>query len=185
MAYKKRGRKTNEEVGAEIQAAIERAIDAGIDELGYRLEIAYGQCIDKFYSNYEPHYYDRTYSLYSGSNTWDNPLKNKKKIGKNRYYIAIYVGAENVIPNINSNNLPYDDISYRDGVDFVFDRSFEQGIHGMTPEEAKRAGLSWHKKPDNPTPKRRMDKEYKRIANNNAMDLLFGEFISRELSKMK
>lgn len=173
------GRKTNESKLKQISDAIERGIDSGIDEIGYQLEMAYGNAIDRFYGHYpNPKFYNRTYSLYAGSDSWENPLKNKKKKGNGRYYIGINVGANFISENIGGN-------PYKSSIEYVFGRSYEHGIHGMTPEESTRRGLGWHKLPMSPSPKYWMEKNYKNIANKKYLDGLFYTKISEELAKIK
>ena len=179
------GRKSNEQKLKELNEAILRAVDHMLDDIGDDLEIAYGRCIDRFYKDYpHPKFYDRTFSLYAGSDGWDNPHRNKKKISDTKYYIGINVGWENILMNLGED--PYLDRGpYRDNVKFVFERAYLSGIHGMTLEEASNRGLKWHHLPMTPPPIHFMEKEYRKIANKSYLDKLWEESILRELSHKK
>ena len=173
------GRKSNATLLNELNNAVMLAVEKGIDEVGRQLEIAYGRCIDRFYADYPfTRVYNRTFSLYAGSDTWDNPLKNKKKINKQKYSISVNVSADYLTDNIGGN-------PYSSPVDYVFERAYEQGIHGMTPEEAANKKLDWHKLPMSPPPIHFMEKEYERLTNKGGLDIIFGEAISKELARMK
>ena len=183
------GRKSNQQLSAEIDKAVRQGIINGLNHVAYQLGEAYGKAIDRFYHNYTPHYYDRTYSTYMASDLSDmwgwntggtgfigesQYFKNVRQLSKNRYYVALNVDYRNIGPN-----------PYNEPLDYVFERTYVEGIHGMTPEEAARKGLHWHKKPEREAPIHFMEKDYYKIANNENLDRVFGEAISRELSRVK
>ena len=106
-------------------------------ELNYQLAKSYNLSIEAFYDDYDPKYYERTGSLFDGSNLTksglisgynkhniENPFKNK-----NGYCAEIKVNG-----NYIHNN------PYRADTDWVFERSFIKGIHGQDDRERRKWG---------------------------------------------
>ena len=186
------GRKTNEQKMKELDTAVRKGIEEGLKEVLYQFNNIYTRSIDRFYKDYEPHRYDRTFTTYAGSdladmwglsavsqNTYRPFMKNIRQIGKNTYYGAMNIDYSYIYENTGRN-------PYNSPLDYVFERTFVEGIHGMTPEEAKARKLSWHKKPMNPPPKHFMDKEYLSFQKDKKrLDGIFDGAISRELSRLK
>ena len=85
----------------------------------------YVETINKFYEDYDPIYYDRRYNLYRGYSGFYNKIK--KRLSDGTYLTGIEVGAEFI-----GNN------PYKISADYVFNRAFEQGIHGITKEDLKK-----------------------------------------------
>lgn len=193
------GRKTNEKIIEEINEAVRQGIVEGLKVVAHQLADAYGRAIDRFYDDYNPHVYERTYSTYKASDLsdmwgWNTGssgyvgesvwFKNIRRLSKNKYYVALNIDYRNI-----GNN------PYNSPLDYVFERTYVKGIHGMTPDESAAMMKSkgedweqktpWHKKPMREPPIHFMEKDYAKIASNDNLDLVFGEAISRELSRLK
>ena len=110
--------------------------DTAID-LNYKLAEAYNLSIDAFYADYEPRYYDRTASLYKGSNLTNHGLIsgfNKKNIQNPIEHKNSYIAEIQISPKFIPGN------PYRADKDWVFERSFVDGIHGQSDTERRQWG---------------------------------------------
>ena len=158
----------------QITAIAKEATKEIAEEVTVRLEIGYEKCIEEFYKDYRnPRYYDRTYSTFYASTGFGDMAIWKRCVKKNNrgYISGIIVDSSNITEE-----------PYRAETEWVFERTFNEGIHGMTPEEVSDAdwlkpngltpfyryplfygGRLWHKKPMSPTPKERMDKKYREM----------------------
>lgn len=151
------------------------------EEMSYQIESAYETVIDKFYDDYSPKYYDRSYSTYIGSDHF-NDMFNYQQLG-DTYLAGI---------NVSGSNIPGS--PYRADTDWVFDRTFYKGIHGINREDKirmnKTRGRGYEKelikittaKNMHPAPKALMDKEFKKITRKSNMDKLFNEAMNKALS---
>ena len=110
----------------EITKKAEKITDKILSEMTYNIlfeiESAYERIIDKFYSDYAPKYYNRTFSIYNASNVFDDYSKGITKT-KNGYQIGIHVSSDNISGN-----------PYSESKETVFNRTFVQGIHGFAKE---------------------------------------------------
>lgn len=150
------------------------------EEITYQIENSYETVIDKFYEDYSPRYYDRTYSTYIGSDHYDD-MFNFQQLG-DTYLAGI---------NVSSSNIPGS--PYRADTDWVFDRTFYGGIHGINRTDKirmnKTRGRGYEKdlinittiKNMHPAPKVLMDKEFKRITKKSNMDKLFNQAMNKAL----
>lgn len=176
----------------EINDIFNQAINDTAEDILVEVEQAYENVIETFYKSY-PTKRKRTYSLYKASSGYENLFT-----PNNMYY-------ENGIPiigiDVHSSFIP--GTPYRadvNGNEWVFDRSFEQGIHGFTEAEVK----IWTKKNHinrhgekskflkpkkiptqmSPAPRKLMDdKFYKEISNQKHLDDIFNKNLSKLLKK--
>ena len=119
-----------------IRKSINNALEQTAIELNYMIEIMYGQAIDAFYNSYEPDYYRRTFSTYYGSDLYDNPQINVATKMGNDYIAGITVSSDN-IPGHPYNRSPKD---YPNKTEWVFNRTYQFGIHGTTMIERRQWG---------------------------------------------
>lgn len=132
----KAGKDPLEEIKAEIEKRSRKAAEEVASEVTFQVELAYEKAISKFYNDYDPERYERTLSTIKASNRWDDIFGYTPT--KDRFIAGIEVGSEN-IPNIFEG--PDDEEGhqpYRDPTDWVFERTYEKGIHGYTILEARR-----------------------------------------------
>lgn len=144
-----------------IEKALSDAMDDFAEEIGTQIEIEYERAIEAFYDDYEPSWYERTYTTYSGSTGFESISKTVEK-NDTGYLVGIDVGARFI------KNDPY-----FDGAEWVFPRTFKKGIHGT--EEIKVM---------KPTPLSLMKKGFKRINNNKHLSAEFDRIFSKHLNKI-
>ncbi len=132
-----------------------------------------------WYAEYDPVEYERTESSYLGSNAfmtagWGNMLFGEQYVsGKtdDGYIAGIEVSPQYIIGE------PY---RAREGKDWVFERTFQQGIHGFTFDEVKKYrknGNKTFKKIKNVPRKSRSSPEKK-------MDRLVSRLSKRTINKI-
>ncbi len=115
------------------------ADDIGM-EIAEKIQGQFDTCVDAFYKHYKkPLYYDRFYNTYEASDG-EEGVSSHYHIKQTKNGIQISAGI-----TVDSSFL-YDD-AYKDGVEYVFPRTWEQGIHGTKAIT-----------PMSPSPKEKMDK---------------------------
>jgi len=118
-----------------VKQQFKKATKEMAEQMTYVIERAYEGAIESFYKDYYPKWYRRTYSTYLGSNRAEDLFGYYHR--GSVYESGIYVDPM-FIPGK----------PYRADVDWVFDRTFSQGIHGFTLHDVqewqdKRARLEW------------------------------------------
>lgn len=116
--------KTIEDMRLDIEDKVNMAMIEMAADMTYAIESAYESVIQSFYDDYNPRWYRRTYSTYEASNKINNPFG----------FSPISDGFESGII-VDSANIPGN--PYRADKDWVFDRTFGQGIHGFFKWEYK------------------------------------------------
>ena len=171
----------NEILADEIEF-MKSALKKTAEELTFQIQAAYESAIDKFYADYSPHTYGRTQSTYFGSSGAKYFKKNIYPVGDMSYMGGIVVDSFFI-------GQPY-----KANATWVFNRTFEQGIHGYTPGEAKAWSSRWkekqgpHLSADNrlvfpptkramkPSPMVLLNKDFRKIASHKNIDSLFNSF---------
>lgn len=157
-----------------LKSLTKTALKASATILNYRLEKKWEQFIDEFYESYEPSLYDRTGSTYEASNMYD---KNLPELKNNRLawkWKSINPTKNNsIIAGIEIDYKNIGDNPYKADLEWVFNRTFEEGIHGYTKEEALSHSWSFRNNQDplNPSPSKRMDIFFKTINKKYCNDL--------------
>lgn len=104
---------------------IKKRIGSVVDDIGYdiaeQIQIKWDNCVDAFYNDWNPIYYDRTYSTYMASDGEDG-VSNNYSVKETDSGFEITAGI-----NIDSSRLG---TPYKDPTDYVFQRTWEEGIHG-------------------------------------------------------
>lgn len=104
------------------------AVEEMAEEVLFQIESEYESNIDRFYNDYSPLYYDRTYSTYMGSSGGNSLFSPQNfKIVDNGYVVGINVDPSNIIGN-----------PYHADKDWVFKRTYLKGIHGINAENIVR-----------------------------------------------
>lgn len=111
-----------EAIKAEIEQKYEMALKEFAEEMTSLIEASYESVIQEFYDDYEPRYYRRTGYTYRGSDRYDDPVFASPIEGG--YESGIHVGPEY-----------YPDDPYRAKKEWVFPRTFAEGIHGFFRSE--------------------------------------------------
>lgn len=158
---------------------IDKAVDAAMDEIkrrvssivndiGYDLaeaiQINYDKAIDLFYNDYEPWYYDRTYSTYMASDG-ENGVSNLFNIKSTDAGFEITAGI-----TVDSSRLGQ---PYKDPADYVFKRTWQWGIHGAMFTGGFMMGRSG-------TPKMAMDRWFKQFKESE-----YGLIVNKHLKSVK
>lgn len=167
----------------DITTKYNKAVKEFAEEVLYEIETAYENVIDKFYADYTPDYYDRTYSTYLGSSGYEdtnNPY-NLWNIGDS-WFAGI---------NVSSSNIPGH--PYKAYKGWVFDRTFFKGIHGIARADLRKInkyrGKLYHKevikiktpKAMVPPPKKLLDREFKYITKHQKLDEQFNKIVRKYL----
>lgn len=106
------------------------------EELLFTIQSIYETAIDRFYNDYNPLYYNRTFSTYEAS-SGANDLFSSRNYRFSEQMNSFLVGIE--VSPLFINRKPY-----RADTGWVFDRTFNQGIHGI--RAGKAFGKSFEKK---------------------------------------
>lgn len=125
------GKDPLDEIRDDIEKKYRQAAYEVAREVTFQIEKAYESVISKFYNEKAfngsniPKVYKRTESTIKASDRWDD-IFGVTPVGQNGYESGITVGA---------GNIPGD--PYRADKEWVFTRTFEEGIHGFYEQEAK------------------------------------------------
>lgn len=111
-----------EMIKRDLEKKYEKALKRFAEEMTYQVEAAYESVVQSFYDDYTPRYYERTYSTYLGSDKYNSPF-DYTPFG-NEYEYGITVSDANIPGN-----------PYRADKDWVFNRTFDEGIHGFFKDE--------------------------------------------------
>lgn len=154
------------------------AIATLAEDVTFQIESAYETAISMFYKDYDPLYYDRTYSTYLGSDKYDDPF-GYQHYGDS-YFSGIGVSASYIPGN------PYN--AYKE---WVFNRTYYKGIHGFNKSDKDRVNKTrtkenaWRIKhvPRTMTqkPSNLMKKSFKSITKKSNMDKLLNQAIEKAL----
>jgi hypothetical protein len=107
-----------EAIKADIEQKYNMALKEFAGEMTSLIEASYESVIQQFYDDYEPRWYKRTGYTYYGSDRFDDPFHTSIITGG--FESGIHVGPEF-----------YPDDPYRASKDWVFPRTFKEGIHGF------------------------------------------------------
>lgn len=158
-----------ESIKKDLEKRVKASLKDMAEEISFQIENAYENVIEQFYDDYTPDYYNRTYSSYLGSNHYDNPFE-VMSFGLD-HFAGIQVDASNIPGN-----------PYRATKQWVFERTFYQGIHGTTISELRERNKGKHRSEEvrfktakkmSPPPKRVMDKKFKQIVKKRNMDSIW------------
>ena len=153
------------------------------------LKKEYSTVIWKFYHHYKPHMYERTYKTLFATNL-RQARGDYRKITKwngDEFIVKFSVGAEFM------EGEPYRD----DPDDYVFQRTFEEGIHGWIPlnfqkllsgeqnvqEMGWRALVKQPRKPLSPPPKARMDEWFNSYKTQGNLDKICKPILKKNLDR--
>ena len=128
----------------EIKKNFKKALKDTTIQLNEVLEYMYENAIEAFYDSMTPKYYSRTGATFYGSNLYNNETRIYNPVINNNEYIAEVTVSPNNIPG-----QPYaKGRKNRPDKDWVFERTYIEGIHGITPSERKDWGKNdyWDKK---------------------------------------
>lgn len=104
-------------------------------EMQARIESMYEMSILTFYNQYIPLYYIRTGATFYGSNKYNAGGSFYSNLNRksNQYMAGILVSSDYIEPRWGGK-------PYRADTDWVFQRTFEKGIHGNTSSERRKWG---------------------------------------------
>ena len=178
-----------EVIKADIEQKYDKALHEMASEMTFQIEKAYETAISKFYNEYTPKVYDRTGSTLKASDRWDDIFGYDVK--GDIFETGINVGAEN-IPFIDGHP-PY---RAPKGTAWVFQRTYEEGIHGYFKVEAqdsikkimrthvlskrrkhKYASIIESAPPLKSKPEKIMEKLFKRISSDKYMNTISKEIL--------
>lgn len=151
-------------------------------EIEARLREAYVYAIDRFYDDYYPKKYERTYSTYAAADFINSPEDlwysggHKVEAGYGASHVRRTDKGYDAKIEISSDFIPGNPYRAKAGKEWVFGRTWEKGIHGYTRNDVIGTNKTrdrytrWKvnqkdaprvmKKP----PKRLMDSDFKKIA---------------------
>ena len=169
------------EVDQKINRAIKKILNACAEQMANDCKTQYYKVISEFYADYKPHLYDRTLSTRWAHNMYNKTYKDiTTMIDDTTVQIVFSPGSEYIKGK-----------PYRADTDWVFERTYIEGIHGWTPDEVNTIPnnflggynydsqkhdryfdimMGWKNVPEpmSPSPKERMDawyKEYRKPTN--------------------
>ena len=172
----------------DIKKKYDKALDEFAQDIALEIEEGYEFAIDSFYADYNPLWYNRTYSSYTGSSAGALGIYNPTNFSviDDVYTVGTTISAE-YIPGK----------PYRADTDWVLERTFVKGIHGINNRDeqsysrtkihrSKKKGVtgisiqSRNIKNMHPTPKVLMDKEFKKITAKRRMSKKFNECMNKQ-----
>lgn len=162
-----------------LNRIVNDAVSHAAYEAAYIIENQYESIISKFYDDYTPHIYERTYSTYLASSMYSDYSKGIRKLSDGSYEVGIYVSPQNI-----------PDDPYIDDKEYVFWRTFEEGIHGLSRKDV-RANPKEHTivsymnipKRMKPAPRVLMDKWWRKFKKNNEMKTIMDQAIAYSIRK--
>ena len=147
------GRKTIDDAMKEIEARCEKVMISVIEELRYETENLFYDAVNEFYADYKPRRYSRTYSTFLAADFVDWAMPGRKtpqqiwydeipdnstgriraKVGRGKGKIEkVKDGVYQTTICIDPSFIPGEPYRARKGKEWVFDRTWNQGIHGVT-----------------------------------------------------
>lgn len=117
----------------DLKPRFDKALKSTAEEVSFEIEKTYEDCIQSFYEDYEPMYYRRTLSTYLASSNYNDIFK-IDEIGNSAFRAGITVDAHNIHGD-----------PYRADKEWVFNRTFEKGIHGRNRNDRIKAKDKYHK----------------------------------------
>lgn len=171
----------------------ENAIEKTARRIGREIEKAYEAEIKRFYDDYDPISYERTYSTWWASDGYRNYPSWNKYLGNLQYEAGIVVDPMNIQ---NKKGHPY-----RATTMWVFDRTWRLGIHGINKrnirykiktkgrgKKKREYEVKWNYRrfPTNtrPAPKTEFIKAFNKIKQHKNIDRIFSEYWNEEISKL-
>lgn len=193
-------KKIKEELVDPLEKLLQEAVEKTAEDILTEIETAYENVIQEFYNDYTPKnggpiWYKRTGASFYGSNAYDT------LINPSTLYLQgdTYITGIDVHSQFVENN-PYGVNPYRADVNspsWVFDRTFNEGIHGFTAAEvdiwSSKKHINRHKKksrfrkPKNiphqmrTPPKQLMDEKFKDISSQKHLDEIFNKNVTKLL----
>lgn len=119
--------KLPDNINRRINRATIKVLDACAEKIANDCNDKYMSIIKDFYGGYSPHSYQRTYETFAATNFYKHKKDYKRIsriIGDDKVRILYRIDSKYIEGN-----------PYRAEKSWVFGRTFEEGIHGWTPEE--------------------------------------------------
>ena len=158
------------DIFADLDKKLDEAITQVALETTEKIEIAFERTVEDFYNDYDnPVMYQRSESTYMasdhwagfGQGLWEDFLNADAKSFDGRKKIAgITIDGGRIPAGSGVRGTPY----WEKDPSKIFIRTFSKGIHGYTSEEARKYKLKGTMPPKmSPSPKKKMDDEFKKI----------------------
>lgn len=177
-----------------FKKSYDNALKKTAQKIGREIEYAYEAQISRFYNDYTPIEYDRTYSTWWGSSGLYNYKSWSEYLGDLQYKAGITVGAENLQNKCGD--------PYRADTEWVFDRTWRLGIHGINRNNIRHKMVTkgrgkkkrtyevrwaYRQFPTNtrPSPQEEFVKAFNKIKQHRHLDEVFSSYWVKELSKLK
>lgn len=176
-----------------FKKSYDNALKKTAQRIGREIEKAYEAQITRFYNDYFPISYDRTGATWWGSSGMQDYKSWSIYLGDLKYQAGITVSPENIQNKIGD--------PYRADTDWVFNRTWHLGIHGINRryvrhkiitrgrgKKKREYEVKWNYRqfPTNtrPSPENEFIKEFNKIKKHSHLDEVFGEYWSYELKKI-
>ena len=176
-----------------FKKAYDTALKKTAQRIGHEIEYAYEAQISRFYDDYIPIEYDRTYSTWWASSGLYNYQSWSKYLGDLQYQAGITVGVENLQAKRGD--------PYNADTAWVFDRTWRLGIHGINRNNVRHKMVTkgrgkkkrtfevkwaYRQFPTNtrPSPEHEFKKAFTQIKKHAHLDEVFSEFWAKEVAKL-
>ena len=176
-----------------FKKAYRKALEKTAQRIGREIEMAYESQISRFYDDYSPIEYDRTYSTWWASSGLYDYKSWSQYLGDLQYQAGITVTPENIQSKRGD--------PYRADTDWVFNRTWHYGIHGINKRyiryKIKTRGRGKNKKsyevkwsyrrfPTNtrPSPEIEFTKAFNKIKQHKHLDETFSKYWQIEMDKL-
>lgn len=181
----------NNSIDIEIfKKSYKTALEKTAQKIGKEIEKAYESQITRFYNDYTPILYKRTNSTWWASSGYRNYESWSTYLGDLQYQAGINIDPANIQSNRGD--------PYRADTDWVFNRTWHLGIHGINKNnrrfkrKKRRNGteyeVSWNYRrfPTNtrPSPEKEFKSMFSKIKTHKHIDDIFSKYWIAEINKL-
>lgn len=177
-----------------FKKAYDNALKKTAQRVGREIEKAYEAQISRFYNDYSPIVYERTGATWWGSSGMNDYKSWSTYLGNLQYEAGITVDPANIQSKVGH--------PYRANTQWVFDRTWRLGIHGINRntkrykiktigrgKKKRQIEVSWNYRqfPTNtrPSPEVEFIKAFNKIKRHKHLDQIFSEYMEYEMGKIQ
>ena len=172
---------TVKQIQSLINKSTNEMLQGVYENILHEIERNYEDVVDKFYQDYTPRSYRRTYSTYLASDAYSGKYELRQNLTGD--LAIMHVGIKVSTKNISGNPYLLGDKAQ------IFENTFVYGHHGgrfvksdgtFSRFSPKNGTMPLYIKTMTPTPKQLMDKWFEKFTNGNQIN----QIINREMTKM-
>ena len=169
----------NKDVSKRIKKSIQEKVNVALTEtlyeIGETIQDMYKDVIREFYRDYTPLWYGRTYSTFVGSSAYKDYSSLVNEIHPGIYEVGIDVSAKYITgnPYKKANKFIKSKNGYVASTEWIFDRTFYEGIHGVSKHDSSNRLTINIPHEMKPSPYELMNERFSKKINQNYIDDVF------------